>query len=759
MTVRYIDKSVRLGFLYGTSTMVALLASAGAYADAAPANASTAGTHAGLEEVVVTAQRRIETVQKSSLAISVLGGEALRESGVSQARDLVALVPGLQIAAGANTLQTYIRGVGDFSSSALGQSAVAYNIDGVYIGDTPSVSALFYDLARVEVLKGPQGTLYGRNSSGGALNLITNRPQLETLSGEGSVEFGNYNAIRTTGAANLPLGQSMALRTAVNYVDRDGYLSDGSDDDEQHGGRVQVLVAPGDRFSLLLGGDYEARSGTGPGVVLAPRQSGNGKFTGAVDPENNAALFAASFLPPFLLYTPGAGLPPAPGVTTGLLKDTFVDNIQRNANAEVNYDFGLATLTFIPAYRTARNEYGSYISGAPFLSEERTDQQSYELRLVRDADRLKAVAGIYYIDLEQRTRAQVFVSPIPGLITDQDARLGTESYAAFGQASFGITDAFRLIGGVRWTHEDRSIEARRTQDITINFTNATAFESLTFRTGVEYDLTPENMLYATISKGFKSGGFNVFQPTPEFSNVYEPEILYSYTVGSRNRFFGNRMQFNIEGFYWDFKDSHQSHLAFDPIGALQFLTFNAASATIYGVDADLVVKPTPAGTFTATLAYLRAKFDDFVYEIPAATYSPAATGCAALPGTTDFIAIDCSGRPLPRAPRWSGTAGYQHEFNFAGGRSLVLGGDINFGSRRFVAVDYIPNEYVSSYFRMNAHVTFNTLDDRFSIGGFIKNIDDREVHIGGIQAALSPGLVYSTVDAPRTYGVRMTARF
>src|SRR5262249_30128084 len=151
----------------------------------------------------------------------------------------------------------------------------------------------------------------------------------------------------------------------------------------------------------------------------------------------------------------------------------------------------------------------------------------------------------------------------------------------------------------------------------------------------------------------------------QFSNVYRPEILYSYSLGTRNRFADHRVQLNVEAFYWDFKDSQQNHLAFDPIGALQFLTFNAASATIYGLDTSLTIKPAPAGTLTATLSYLRAGFDDFAYEIPAANFSPGTTGCAVGAGSTGFTRIDCSGQPLPRAPRWSGTAGYQHTFAIA----------------------------------------------------------------------------------------------
>jgi iron complex outermembrane recepter protein len=703
-----------------------------------------------LSEVVVTAQRREETVQKSSLSISVLQGDALRDAGVTQAKDLSELVPGLQIVAGGNTLQTYIRGVGDFSSSALGQSAVAYNYDGVYVADTASVGPLFYDVARTEVLKGPQGTLYGRNASAGALNIDTNRPTLGEWSGEGFVEGGDYSLIHASGAVNAPVGDTMAVRGAFNYVKRDGYLTDGTDDDDQRGGRLEFLAKPNDSLSLLVEGDIENVSGAGAGAVLNPAQPGTTRFTGAVNAVDNAALLAASTLPPF---TPGAGLPPVG--ETGLLRDSYVDNTQRNASAELNYYAGPVTITFVPAYRTSDNRLGDYLAGEPFMSQERTHQQSYELRAAYDNDWLKSVAGFYYLDLDQFTAAQVYVSPVPGFTTNQAASLGTRSYAPFAQGTFSLTDRFRLIAGARFTSEDRSIHAVVTQPGPADFYTSTRFNAFTFRAGAEYDITADSMAYFTISKGFKSGGFNVFQPAAGITNVFQPETLYSYTLGIRNLFLDNRVRFNLEGFYWDYRNSQQNHLAFDPEGSLQFLTFNAASATLYGFDADLAARITARDSAGATLSYLHSKFDDFVYETPLA----GSVGCATSTLPNGFVQVDCSGRPLPRGPKWSGTLSYQHRIDLSNGDSLALKGDINFASSRYLAVDYIDNELAPGYVRENASLTYSFSGDRVSVTAFAKNISNRLVPIGGIQAPFAAGFVYETVDAPRTFGGRVQVRF
>jgi iron complex outermembrane recepter protein len=747
-------------YSFGASVgAIAIMLQAGAAsAQQTPATQQAAPADTGIKDIVVTAQRRVESVQKSSLDIQVLGGRDLAGKGVSQARDLSALVPGLQISLGGNQTQTYIRGVGDFSSTALGQSAVAYNVDGIYIADQASVGPLFYDVARVEVLKGPQGTLYGRNSSAGALNILTNRPT-DRLSGDASLEVGNYDSVRTTGALNVPLTSTLWVRAAFNYVTRNGYLSDGSDDDKQQSGRVSALWKPDDRLSIFISADIEHFGGKGPGAVLLPQQGGTGKFTGAVNATDNAAIVAASGLPSYLLYLPGEGIPGTRTDSGTLINDGSRDNLQKNIMAEIGYDLGFAKLTFVPAYRTSDNNYFGYTSGFPFVDDEKTRQQSYELRLNKDTATLKAVVGLFFMDLDQTIDQRAYISPIPVLTTAIDVGLGSKSYAAFGQATYSLTSALRLIGGLRYTHETRTIDGTRSSLAASQpVTGQTTFDAVSFRTGFEYDLAPHNMLYGTVSRGFKSGGFNTFTATAAASNVYRPETLYSYTLGLRNRFDDNRLQVNIEGFYWDYLNSQQSHLAYDPLGNLQFLTFNAASAAIYGADLDLAFQPTPNDTFSGTLEYLHSRFNDFTYQIPAANYAAGSTGCGVSVGSA-FAMINCSGKQLPRAPEWSGTAGYQHRFDLGNGSNILAAFDVNFGASRYLGVDYTASERAPAYFRQNASLTYTLPGGNVSIAGFVKNISNRAVYVGGINAALSPGYFYAVVDAPRTYGLRISGKF
>jgi iron complex outermembrane receptor protein len=200
------------------ATAVAAGPEAGDIATPAPADDGT------LAEIVITAERREETLQKSSVALQVVSQAELQNAGVVQMRDLTTVVPGLQIANGGAATQIYIRGVGDFGSTPITNPAVATNLDGVYIARPQGVEGNFFDIARVEVLKGPQGTLYGRNASGGAINIITARPSLDEFGGYGDIEFGNYNKVLAEGAVNLPVTAEFALRASAQAESREGYL-------------------------------------------------------------------------------------------------------------------------------------------------------------------------------------------------------------------------------------------------------------------------------------------------------------------------------------------------------------------------------------------------------------------------------------------------------------------------------------------------------------------------------------------------------
>lgn len=751
--------------LFATSPALAAGAGPMVAVSAAPTTAIP-GNSGQLREIVVTAQRRRENVQKSSLAIQVVSAHELTRAGVATVKGLSAVVPGLQISFGGDETQAFINGVGDLSSTGLGQSSVAFYFDGVYMGDQATYGPQFYDLARVEVLKGPQGTLYGMDSSAGAVNIVTNMPT-DKLSGNVTAEFGNYSLKHVTGAINVPLSNTLFVRGAFNYVSRSGYLSDKTDDDHQQSGRISMLWKPSDKFSALIVGDTERWNGYGDGQVLLPTQPGTTKFTGAVNAIDNAAILAAAGPLGPLLALPGSGIDPLPFAPNKLLMNSVRDNTQNNIMARFKYNFGFATLTFIPAYRSAKDYYFGYTPGFPFGDRESTHQQSYELRLSRTTKFMTGTVGVYYFDDGDLLSQFAVISPlIPPLDTQINAKLGTRSYAIFGQDTFHVTDKFRLIGGLRYTDERKTIKGTHIMSpfgippITSLYEGDTTFTSLNFRAGAEYYLTPANMLYVTASSGFKSGGFNTFQSAKGISNVYRPERITAYVAGMRNRFFSNRFQANLSGFYWKDKNSQQAHLTYDPNGNLQFETLNAASATIYGADIDLAARVTPVDTVNLTFELLHARFDKFVYDIPTANYAPASVACIVRPSTNPgFTSIDCSHEPLPRAPNWSGTASYAHLFRLGNDGDLRGRVSFSFEDFHYIAVDYIRAERDPANVRTNMDLTYIPENGHWSISAFVRNLTNQAVYMSSINTPAAPGFVYATVDAPRTFGVRLTASF
>jgi len=251
MTIR--DKSV----LFGSAALAGLFPAVAQAQVTAPAPAAAEQAAPQLGEIIVTAQRRSENVQRAALAVDVVSTDKLALVSANRASDLVTLVPALQIGeSGQGQQSLYLRGVGTFSANSYSDPAVAFNVDGVAIGRPSSMSGVLYDLARVEVLKGPQGTLYGRNATGGAINIVPNAPRLGQTSGYAALTLGTYAEVHPEGAINVAVSETSAARLAFTYLRHDGYQSDGTGDADNYAFRGQYLIKPSSDFSIRLAGDY-----------------------------------------------------------------------------------------------------------------------------------------------------------------------------------------------------------------------------------------------------------------------------------------------------------------------------------------------------------------------------------------------------------------------------------------------------------------------------------------------------------------------
>jgi iron complex outermembrane receptor protein len=758
----------------------------GASVDPGKPDASEAAA-TGLAEIVVTAQRRSENLQKAALPISAVTGEALAQAGVIDAQSLTSIIPAVQISTAQGPYNLfYLRGVGSFNVNPFSDSPIAFNVDGIAISRPSSTSGLFYDIDRVEVLKGPQGTLYGRNATGGAINVITNEPKLNTYSVDLSSEYGNYGTVRTGGAVNVPFGETDALRVAFLTNDHSGYLSDGTSDAKDRAGRLRYRLEATPDLSIQIGADYYRQGGRGAGgVVVAPSFIQN--QIGNTDPRAQAVFAATPYL--------GAGttLIPLPNTQSQ-------DNDFWGVNASIDWRTELGTLTVLPAFRRNSLDYASNAAGLYALEDSESEQSSIEARFASDNTApLQWILGSYYLDETARSALDYNNSGFN--LSHSRASLPVNSVAAFGRLTYSVTNDFRVTGGLRYTRDRKSLDATgaianvlcpaafatgtlacagasglpygnqlapqvvlslatgapvpfgttgsivATNPIDVN--RAQTFTKTTYRGGVEWDVAHSSLLYASVETGFKAGGFYVGNIDP----VYQPETITAYTLGSKNRLFDNKLQLNLEGFYWLYKNQQVSFITRDADGAVILATDNVGRATIKGFEMDTEFAATPTTLLAANVQYLDATYDKFIYNLPNLG-GPPTPNCPHTASGASFI-INCSGNVAPESPKWTLTLSAQQTFSLGDG-DIVLSAQSKYQTMSFAGIQYLPEQLQRSYWMSGAAITYNAPRKRWAVGAFVNNIESARVMGNSTPEPLvGAALVDTTLYPPRTYGVRV----
>ncbi len=421
-----------------------------------PTIAQESSSNSTLEEIIVTAEYREASLQDTGLAIDVVGSQELNELGINNGIDLESIVPALAIrATGGSSVNLLVRGVGNTTTGPATDSAVTFNYDGVAVARGAGAYGGMFDLERVEVLKGPQGTLYGKNSTGGIVNVIPVKPKVgEDFSGFIIGSIGNYSATDFTAAANIGLSDTVALRVSANIVDRDGYNTDESYDVDNENARVQLLFEPNDEFSIRLAADYGTVGGTGPSSSPYVRYTDNGP---------------GAFIPTLLDLPINAGpnaattdairstvvLPPAFAFQAPIDDDLFLDRETIGVNAEIIAQLGAGTLTVIPAYRENKTLTKLGTDGfTSILSDEENDQISLEARFASSVGRLDYIIGAHYLD--ENITPQIAIN-LQSVLPIVDVEFENESLAAFAEGVFNVNDTTRIVAGVRVTRDDKTI--------------------------------------------------------------------------------------------------------------------------------------------------------------------------------------------------------------------------------------------------------------------------------------------------------------
>lgn len=752
---------------------------AAALAQSQPA---AAGADSASDEIVVTAQFRTESAQKTAISIDVLSADTLARAGVAQATDLSRLSPGVQITQGGSALQIYIRGAGDFATTGYSNAAVAQAYDGVFAARSQYVAGTFYDLERVEVLKGPQGTLYGRNATGGAINILPAQPKLGDVEGYVSAGFQNYTGVSGEAAINVPLGDKVAVRASFQGVSRGGYISDGTDDDKHQSVRLQLKAQATEDLTLRLGFNYQHLGGRGPGKVAWEPTAPNAP--GITNPQ---PILPAKRWTSINATINGliATVTAPPGIYPLDTSKTYQNIDVWGVNAHAEWDLGPATLTVIPAYQHIRLDSlvmpalyfstNNFFTGAPSTS----DAQTLEVRLGNATDKLKWVLGGYYFNEDQDSYSAVRL----GRASDTAfiAKLNTRAYAAFAEATFSVTDQLRLTGGLRYTDESKSVDGYRyaiagslacpaggtaiggsCEILTSAKTNVRGKYSanrVNYKAGFEFDVAPQSMVYGSVVTGFKSGGQSNADIDP-----YKPEDVTAFTLGTKNRFMGGLLQLNLELFWMKYKNRQENFSQLDRGGAQVSSLFNAGRAEAKGVSADVTLRPTTSDTLRVGVEYTDSKYKDFTYRTYRAANPSASTACdvtAIAGGTaqTGFWTINCNGFQLPRTPQWSGNVSYSHDFHLADGSRIEFSPEMSFASSRWLSAEFVENARADAYTLFNASLTYHAPGDRYSVQAFVRNIGNTAVYTGTQQYPFIANYNGQDIAPPRTWGARFRAKF
>lgn len=687
-----------------------------------PACAQSAGTdqseNAGkLEEIIVTATRVQENLQKVPVAVTSVSSEELDKLGNGNIQNLVAVAPSLQIAqsGGGNALAVGIRGIITANTTDVGDPAVATESDGLYLPRAQTLGASLLDVDHVEVLRGPQGTLYGRNATTGVINFISKKPSTAGFDAEGYMEAGNYHAFTASSALNVPLSDSTAVRGAFITMHHDPYYNNGLGRARDYGdmhetaGRITLASSLTDNLSLLLRGFYDTINSNG-------------------NPQNVPLPLSGD---PFTFAARGQGS----------------QNILRYMEqAVLDWKLPFGTLTYEGAMNTSHRFQKADATGVNTTYSDPTDSDSvqHELRLAGNTDNLKYVTGLYYFR-ETQTWAIYFRTGTTGVLNTAFIMPDEEqdSKAAFGQVTYSLSDSLRLTGGLRYNkdHKFRTGENWATvngvyQRVLVNYADINS-SKVSYRAGVDYDLTPTAMLYGSVSTGYKQGGF--FDGDQRvFDNTFKPENVLSIEAGVKSRLLDDRVQLNVAAFQYKYTDFQVSYQDFQ----LVTRTYNAQEAKNTGLELELAWAATNHDRIGGSLAYLHARYSQF--DIPG--------------GTDSFGFSSYTGNRLPFAPDWSANLDYDHTWDLPNDRIFKFGVTSHWQSETDLEFHDFATTKQQAYSRTNANLTWGDANSKYSVTAFVRAIENKSVLIG---AALgnqnnptAPGT--GQLAAPRTYGMRVS---
>jgi len=714
-----------------------------------------------LEVIVVQATKRDAALEDTAGSLNVVAGADVGAGGVQNAADLSVEIPNLSIGDQFGVNRAFIRGIG-FNSIDLGaDGAVAFLQNGSVITRPAAQLSGFYDLQQIEVLRGPQGTLYGRGATGGVVNLVSKRPTDE-LEGYGQFSYGNFDAVTLEGAVGGPITDNLMFRVAGEYENRDGYgtnLATGNpvDDRDAYALRGSLLYDNGDNLEVLIIGDYfreddfnYAFHDFGPSIVPqaslpGPAFGGQTIFDLTDDPEPRDINSDEDAIND----REGWGLQ---GIITWDADDWSVvsttsyrefDRFNRDdldvtdvdAFGQNNYFENSRAFTQDVTFNYQQDNW-SLLGGATYVHEKLDGQVLVRLNNIRTI--------LFGAPADPTAPPDIFL---------QDGSVTTDALGIFLEGTYEVSDRLRITAGARYNYEKRDGDGSFTFTVfglNVPTDNTESWDRVTHKFLVEYDVSDDLLLYANSTSGFKSGVINVGSTNP----VIDPEIIWSYEVGFKYADSDRRFNFNGSGFYYDY-----SNLQVGFVNAANTVeTINAASAEIWGIELEANVNVTEEFSLRAFVTYLNAEFTDFCNGYYAAGV-PSRRQFPVCPTGADN-GFDLSGNQLPNAPEFTLAvfADYRTELGNAG--YLDLSFDANYQDDVFFTEFNNQDGFQEGYVILNARATYTTADEQFAVSVWGRNLTDEYIVANNITTAPLYGFVrVGSIRPPRTYGVTLSVNF
>jgi iron complex outermembrane receptor protein len=744
----------------GLAAAIAMILAAPVEAqEAAPVMAAPAS--GGLEEVIVTARRREEDLQSVPIAISAFTSDELH---MLQAEDLSGLqgtVPNMNLVQGrgsATSANIYIRGIGQPDALQTFDPGVGVYLDDVYIARIQGALFNLYDVQRVEVLRGPQGTLYGKNTPAGAIRLVSKTPPQETT-GQFEMQGGNYDYFTGKGYLGGHITDTLGASISGIYVTRSGVTEDPATKRDYNdlgttAGRVILAWDPTDNLDINLAADYtRTHNALNLGYPEAPLI------------QLNLATIPAT---PVVLQ-------PAPTKKWDWKVATdFTGN-----KGQTSDDWGTALtvgwklsdawlLKSITAYRSLKPDNyididaSIYSLGNAFVGVDQ-DQTSQEFQLLYSSGQLEGVVGLYYFDehikSDQWAEANDFLTfgaiPIDFRRTVND-KLTTDSYAAFAQGTWRFAENWSATVGLRYTDESKDY-FRTTSTYswvpaltgTFEYKDNDSWTAWTPTFAVDYQLTPDSMLYASATEGFKSGGFNGRANTPGETGAYNPEYVWTYEVGSKNTLQGGLLRLNGDVFYSDYTD-FQARVSEvvnpnDPIPTFSFPVVNAGAMDIYGAELEALWVPIEALNLQAQVGYLRADYRKFTATVAGPDGQP--------------VIQDRSKDHPPFAPAWTVRLAAAYTFGLGDDGSLTLSTDMLYRAKQWLSVDNRDVLTQDGYSVYNALASWESAGNSWYGYAGVKNIGNKAYKVDAQEFSSVGNIQTAYYGDPRTYQVTMGYRF